>query len=289
MNQTVRRWGILSGLLILFSFLVMLFLALRSPGAGGNFFAGLGQGKIGVIEIQGPITDSGLPVERLRRFRQDDSIKGVILRVDSPGGAVAPVQEIYDEIIRLRDKKPVVASLGSVSASGGFYVAVAADRVFANPGTLTGSIGVIMETVNVEGLLHWAKIETRTIKSGKFKDIGSPLRKMTPEEEAYLQKLANGINRQFIKAVSQSRKLPLAKVTSLADGRVFSGAEAKSLGLVDELGSFQRAVDYLAGKVGIKGEPVLVYPSSRFPRWRDFLENQNSSSSRLRLKFDSGW
>jgi protease-4 len=289
MNQAVRRLGIFSGLLILFSFLVMLFFALRSPGSGGNFFAGLGKGKIGIIEIQGAITDSGPLVERLHKFRLDDSIKGVILRVDSPGGAVAPVQEIYEEIIRLREKKPVVASLGSVSASGGFYVAVAADRVFANPGTLTGSIGVIMETVNVEGLLHWARIETKTIKSGKFKDIGSPLRKMTPEEEAYLQKLANGINRQFIKAVSQSRKLPLAKVTALADGRVFSGDEAKSLGLVDELGSFQRAVEYLAGKLGISGEPVLVYPSSRFPRWRDLLENQNSSSSRLRLNFDSGW
>jgi protease-4 len=289
MNQTARRMGILSGLLILFSFLAMLFFALRSPGRGGNFFARLGQGKLGIVEIEGAITDSGTAVERLHKFRQDDSIKGVILRINSPGGEVAPVQEIYEEIVRFKGKKPVVASLGSISASGGYYVAVAADRVFANPGTLTGSIGVLMETLNLEGLLRWARIETKTIKSGKFKDIGSPLRKMTPEEEQYLQKLANGINRQFIQAVAESRKLPPAKVTALADGRVFSGLEAKDLGLIDELGSFQKAVDYLAGQVGIKGEPVLVYPSSRFPRWRDLWKSRDSSSSRIRLKFDSGW
>ncbi|UCG63755.1 MAG: signal peptide peptidase SppA [Deltaproteobacteria bacterium] len=216
--------------------------------------------KIGVIPINGVIRDADAITEQLIAFRDDKQIKAIILRINSPGGGVGPSQEIYSETRRTTKTKKVIASLGSVAASGGYYVASAADSVVANPGTLTGSIGVLMEFVRVEELLKKIGVEMQVIKSGEFKDIGSPNRKMTKEEREILTRLLQDIRNQFVTAVSQGRNLPEEKVLELADGRVFSGREAKRLGLVDSLGNFQDAVNVAKRMAHIRGKVKLVYP-----------------------------
>lgn len=216
--------------------------------------------KIGVIPINGVIRDADAITEQLIAFRDDKQIKAIILRINSPGGGVGPSQEIYSETRRTTKTKKVVASLGSVAASGGYYVASAADSVVANPGTLTGSIGVLMEFVRFEELLKKIGVEMQVIKSGEFKDIGSPNRKMTKEEREILTRLIKDIQNQFVTAVSQGRNMPEEKVLELADGRVFSGREAKRLGLVDSLGNFQDAVNVAKRLAHIKGKVKLVYP-----------------------------
>lgn len=216
--------------------------------------------KIGVIPINGVIRDADAITEQLIAFRDDKQIKAIILRINSPGGGVGPSQEIYSETRRTTKTKKVVASLGSVAASGGYYVASAADSVVANPGTLTGSIGVLMEFVRFEELLKKIGVEMQVIKSGEFKDIGSPNRKMTKEEREILTRLIKDIQNQFVTAVSQGRNMPEEKVLELADGRIFSGREAKRLGLVDSLGNFQDAVNVAKRMAHIKGKVKLVYP-----------------------------
>ncbi len=216
--------------------------------------------KIGVIPINGVIRDADAITEQLIAFRDDKQIKAIILRINSPGGGVGPSQEIYSETRRTTKTKKVVASLGSVAASGGYYVASAADSIVANPGTLTGSIGVLMEFVRFEELLKKIGVEMQVIKSGEFKDIGSPNRKMTKEEREILTRLIKDIQNQFVTAVSQGRNMPEEKVLELADGRVFSGREAKRLGLVDSLGNFQDAVNVAKRMAHIKGKVKLVYP-----------------------------
>lgn len=216
--------------------------------------------KIGVIRINGVIRDADAITEQLIAFRDDKQIKAIILRINSPGGGVGPSQEIYSETRRTTKTKKVVASLGSVAASGGYYVASAADSIVANPGTLTGSIGVLMEFVRFEELLKKIGVEMQVIKSGEFKDIGSPNRKMTKEEREILTRLLEDIRNQFVTAVSQGRNMPEEKVLELADGRIFSGREAKGLGLVDSLGNFQDAVNVAKRMAHIKGKVKLVYP-----------------------------
>jgi protease IV len=187
----------------------------------------------------------------------------VILRVDSPGGGVGPSQEIHREVLRLKEKKPVVVSMGAVAASGGYYVSCAADKIIANEGTITGSIGVIMEFLNVERLFEWAGLKSRVIKSGKYKDIGSGTREMTDEEKKLLQAMVDDVHDQFVSAIVESRGIERATVLSFADGRVFSGRQAKEIGLVDELGNFRDAVAKAAELAGIEGDPKLVYPRRR--------------------------
>jgi protease-4 len=216
--------------------------------------------KIGVIPINGVIRDADAITEQLVAFRENQQIKAIILRINSPGGGVGPSQEIYGETRRTIKTKRVVASLGSVAASGGYYVASAADSIVANPGTLTGSIGVLMEFMRVEELLKKIGVEMHVIKSGEFKDIGSPSRKMTREEREMLTSLLEDIRNQFVTAVSQGRKMPEEKVLDLADGRIFSGREAKRLGLVDSLGNFQDAVNVAKRMAHIRGKVRLVYP-----------------------------
>lgn len=216
--------------------------------------------KIGVIPINGVIRDADAITEQLKAFRDDKQIKAIILRINSPGGGVGPSQEIYSETRRTTKTKKVVASLGSVAASGGYYVASAADSIVANPGTLTGSIGVLMEFVRFEELLKKIGVEMQVIKSGEFKDIGSPSRKMTKEEREILTRLLEDIRNQFVTAVSQGRNMPEEKVLELADGRIFSGREAKGLGLVDSLGNFQDAVNVAKSMAHIRGKVKLVYP-----------------------------
>ena len=219
--------------------------------------------KIGVVPINGIIRDADTIIEQMIAFRNDRQIKAIILRIDSPGGGVGPSQEIYSETRRTSRTKKVVASLGSVAASGGYYVASAADSIVANPGTLTGSIGVLMEFVRVEELLKKIGVEMQVIKSGEFKDIGSPNRKMTHEEKEMLLTLLEDIRNQFVTAVSQGRNMPEEAVLELADGRIFSGRQAKDLGLVDSLGNFRDAVSVAKRLAHIKGEVKLVYPQKR--------------------------
>lgn len=222
--------------------------------------------RIALIRVEGVIMDSQETVGELRRFSENPSVKAIVLRIDSPGGGVVPSQEIHDAVKRVRAKnnKAVIASMGSVAASGGYYIAAATDRIVANPGTLTGSIGVIMETANVEGLLQKIGVEGVVIKSGKYKDVGSPLRKMSEEERGLLQSVMDDVHRQFIEAVAEGRAIELTEAQALADGRIFTGRQAKEAKLVDELGDLEDAIQLAADIVGIEGEPKVVEPRRRF-------------------------
>ena len=226
--------------------------------------------KIGVVEVKGMITDASDTIRQLTKYRKDRSIKGVVLRIDSPGGAVAPSQEIYAEVLRFKQsKKKIFASMGSVAASGGYYIASAADQIIANPGTLTGSIGVIMTFANVEQLMSKVGLRPETIKSGKFKDTGSPTRPMLPEERKLLQSVIDDVYGQFADAVAEGRKMDVEKVKALADGRIYTGKQAFDLKLVDSLGGLEDTIRLLAEAVDIKGEPKIIQekPAFSFLEW----------------------
>ena len=232
-----------------------------------NRFSGLSSGlvfsnKVGVIPVEGVIVNSKDVVEQLVEFRKDKRIKCIILRVDSPGGGVGASQEIYQEIVKTRKTKHVIASMGGVAASGGYYIAAAADKIVANPGTITGSIGVIMEFMQFQELTKKIGISLEVLKSGEFKDIGSPHREMTEQERVLLNDLILDIQGQFVKAVAEGRNLPEEKVREIADGRVFSGAMARDLGLIDQTGNFQDAVELAKEMTGIEGDVELVYPET---------------------------
>jgi protease-4 len=214
--------------------------------------------RIALVRIEGPILDSRNIVEEIKEHTKDHSIKAIILRIDSPGGAVAPSQEIYEEVKKAAATKKVVVSMGSIAASGGYYIAAPADLIIANPGTLTGSIGVIMEIPNIEGLMSKIGITTEVIKSGKHKDMASAFRKMGVEERELLQGVMDNVHEQFIKAVATGRKLKVEDVRLIADGRIFSGEQAKTQKLVDQLGTLEDTVKKTAELVGIIGEPDLV-------------------------------
>lgn len=220
--------------------------------------------KVALIRVTGVIIDSTDVIDELKEYAKDNSIKAVVLRVDSPGGAVAPSQEIYEEVLKLKENKKVIVSMGSVAASGGYYIAAPADKIVANAGTLTGSIGVIMEIPNVSGLMKKIGVETQIVKSGSYKDIASVFRSLKPEEKEILQSVLDDVHDQFIRAVSDGRGMKVEDIKSIADGRIFTGRMAKELGLVDELGNLQDAI-MLAGKLtGIKGEPHVVSKKEEF-------------------------
>ena len=214
--------------------------------------------RIALVRIEGPILDSRDIVEEIKEHTRDHSIKAIILRIDSPGGAVAPSQEIYEGVKKAAAAKKVVVSMGSIAASGGYYIAAPADMIIANPGTLTGSIGVIMEIPNIEGLMTKIGISTEVIKSGRHKDMASVFRKMGIEERELLQGVMDNVHEQFIRAVAAGRKLKVEDVRLFADGRIFSGEQAKTQKLVDELGTLEDTVKKTAELVGISGEPDLV-------------------------------
>jgi len=230
--------------------------------------------KIGVVEVLGPITDSKKAVQDIRRFVKDDNIKGLVIRVDSPGGSVGPSQEIYDAVKKAKAIKPLVVSMGSTAASGGYYIACGADTVYANPGTITGSIGVITQVITVDKLIEKADVGVHTVATGKFKDSGSPFKEFTVDDEVYFRSMIDDIYDQFVEDVAACRKLDEAKVRELADGRVYTGRQAKKNKLVDELGSMQDAVDFVAKKAKLDGEPTLVYP----PEETSFLSQALSAS-----------
>lgn len=227
--------------------------------------------KVAVVDIRGVIADPYEVNKTLRELGERDDVKAVVLRIESPGGAVGPSQEIHGEILRLKEKKTVVASMGAIAASGGYYAAVAADRIMANPGTITGSIGVIVEFVNAQELLGKIGLKGYVVKSGKYKDVGSPLREMEKEERELLQTLINDVNGQFIKAVAEGRNLKTEEVRRIADGRIFTGAQAKELKLVDELGGLSDAISLSASLAGIEGEPSVIYPErQKMSIWKTF-------------------
>jgi len=245
--------------------------------------------KVALIRIEGVIVDSKNTIEELRDFVKDQSIKAIVVRVDSPGGAVAPSQEIYEEVKKAGLKKNVVVSMGSVAASGGYYISSAATKIIANPGTLTGSIGVIMEVPNIEGLMNKIGVKTEVIKSGKHKDIASVFRGIGAEERGILQGVLDDVHWQFIKAVAEGRRIPPDEIKKIADGRVFTGKQALEKGLVDELGNLEDAIKTAGTLAGIKGEPEVVSKKEKFSLFEMLRGNFSKELSDLmptvRIKF----
>lgn len=228
--------------------------------------------RVAVVEIEGPIVDSERVVRELEAYGDDAGIRAVVVRIQSPGGVVGPTQEIHDAIRRVRKAgKPVVASMGSVAASGGYYLAVPATRILANPGTLTGSIGVIMQLAEIEGLLRKVGVRYEVLKTGRFKDAGTFARPMTPEERGVLQAVLDDLHDQFVTAIAEGRRLPKERVRALADGRVYSGRMARDLGLVDALGGLEEAIRVAAELAEIPGKPRVVRPRRAW-RLSDLLE-----------------
>ena len=222
----------------------------------------VGKERIALIRIEGPILDSRATVDELETYGDDPLVKAIVLRLDTPGGGVAPSQEIYNAVKRVRlDKhKTVVASMGTVAASGGYYIAVASDRILANPGSLTGSIGVVMQLANLENLMNKIGVKNIVIKSGRYKDVGSPFRMMGEEDQQLLQSVLDDAHRQFIEAVAAGRSLDTADVEALADGRIFTGQQAKDVLLVDDLGDLTDAVKLAADMSGLQSPPVVETP-----------------------------
>jgi protease IV len=254
--------------------------------------------RIQVVDVEGELIESRAIVDQLKRYEDSNSVKAILLNVDSPGGGVAASQEIYTEIRRLREKKDktIVAYLSSTGASGAYYVACAANRIVANPGTVVGSIGVIAEWVNYAELLEWAKLKEVVFKTGEFKDSGSASRPLTENERKYFQGLIDDMYVQFVEAVSSGRKLDLQEVRSVADGRVFTGRDAKERKLIDEIGNFQDAVDLTAKLAGISGKPRLLRLNRQRVTLLDVLTTDlsrlvpfNGQSMKSQIKFQYLW
>jgi protease IV len=269
--------GIYLGVLALF--VVVLSGSLGSGAGGGAVFGA----RIAVVELDGPILEVEDLVRELRAHRDNPLVRAVVVRINSPGGVVGPTQELHAALTRMREaRKPVVASLGAVAASGGYYVAVAADRIYANPGTLTGSIGVIMRLATLDGLMKKVGVEYVVVKSGRLKDIGNIARAMSPEERQVLQVLLDDVHGQFITAVAEGRKLDRAQVLGFADGRIVSGAQAKALNMVDVLGGLEEALDGAATLAGLPKPPMVVGPRRRLSVF-DFLRNQLAQAGWLAM------
>ncbi|MDH4229684.1 MAG: signal peptide peptidase SppA [Nitrospirota bacterium] len=218
-----------------------------------------GHGQVALVRVEGEIFESRHIIKQIQRYQRDPMVRAMVLRVDSPGGGVVASQEIHDAVRAFRDSgKPVVASMGTLAASGGYYVSAPATTIVANPGTITGSIGVIMTTVNVQGLLEKIGVQSVTIKAGLNKDIASPFRPMTDAERALLQAVMDDMHGQFIKAVAEGRGRDVKEIRALADGRIFSGQQALEAGLVDELGNLETAIRKAGSLVGIEGRPAVV-------------------------------
>lgn len=247
---------------------IIVALSLRGTSLGGMFS---GEEKVGVIEITGAVREARDVLSDLKRFRKDDTVKAIVVRIDSPGGVVGPSQEIFREIRKTLGTKTVVASMGSIAASGGYYIAAGAEKIVANPGTITGSIGVIMAFTNVQELLKKIGLVPVVVKSGEFKDLGSPARDMKAAERELLEAFARKIHTQFIQDIVAARKLPVERVEKLADGRIFTGEESIAHGLIDRLGNFEDAVEWAGKLAGIKGEIKTVYASKKKSSFLEYL------------------
>ncbi|MEE8640438.1 MAG: signal peptide peptidase SppA [bacterium] len=268
--------------------------------------------KIAVLDIRGSIISSEDTIKIIHSYRDDPTVAAVVLYIDSPGGGVAPSQEIYAELLQLKEKdKKVYAYMSNLGASGGYYVACASDKIYASPGTLTGSIGVILTFINVEGLFGKIGLSSKTIKSGRYKDIGSPFRPMTPEEEALLGETVDDVYEQFLDTVVEARRDAISDkledagvekptkyrvrryVMEYADGRIFSGRQAQELGFVDELSNFQKCLKDVAREIGVKGRPTIVRKKTKerslydvlFGRVRAELLGLGEPTTRVELKY----
>lgn len=235
---------------------ILFFVGLRSPDF--NVLSKRGD-KVGVIEITGVISESSQVIQNLKKLREEDTVKAIVIRIDSPGGAVGPSQEIFREIQKTIEFKKVIASMGTVAASGGYYIASAANGIVANPGSITGSLGVIMGYANFEQILKKIGLTPVVIKSGEYKDTGSPTRAMTTRERQLLQDFVNKIHNQFVQDVACGRKMATVDVAKLADGRIFTGEEALELGLIDRLGNLEDSIEWAGGLGGIKGDVPAVF------------------------------
>lgn len=276
---------VFGGLAVTMLFVVIAVLSFTSDDEG-MAVPSLKRNKVAVVPITGEIVSSSPVVEQLSHFAESHSVRAIVVRINSPGGAVAPSQEIYEEILRIRREtgKPVVASMDTVAASGGYYIAAACDHIVANPGTITGSIGVIAQWFNLEGLVEWARLRPETVTSGDMKDAGSPFREMTVEEREYYQRIVAQLHEQFIKAVIEGRdgRMTAEEVRKVADGRVFTGSEAVELKLVDQTGGLKQALRKAGEMAGVSGEPNPVYPRVRKPSLLDVLAESRDASGLVR-------
>jgi len=274
----------LKKIFLVFLGLLLLFIAYnigtRSSSSGGKFSFS-SKDKVAVLTIQDVILDSDKYLESLNKIRKNNSVKAIVVRINSPGGAVGPSQEIYSELENIKDKFPIVASMGAVAASGGYYIACAADTIYANPGTITGSIGVIAQFLSYKDLLNWAKIDVEVIKSGKFKDVGSPFRTMNEEDKEYFQQLIDNVYDQFKTTVAVTRDLNKDELDSIADGKVFSGEQAQNLNLIDELGNLNDAIAFAAEQGGIEGDPELIHYPEKKSALQELLSTKLNFTSRI--------
>jgi protease IV len=254
MNEQQKRstwfWVLIGGglfALVLVAIVGLSFAIVHASGDSkfSSFGSGLGSDNIGVVDVDGVILSAETPISQMRKFEDDSSIRAIILHINSPGGGAAASQEIYEEVKRIRDqkKKPIIASIESVGASGAYYIASGTTKIYANRASIVGSIGVIMEYTNYGDLLKWAKLKNVTIKAGELKDAGSPVRDLTPKEQAYMQGLVDNMHQQFIEDVASGRKRPVAEIQPLATGQVWTGQQAVPLHLIDAIGSFQDALN----------------------------------------------
>jgi protease-4 len=266
-------FGALTGCLLLFAAFV--FVAVLFAVNSDSSDMSLATEKVAVIPIEGEIFEARETLDTLKRYAENSSVKAIVIRINSPGGAIAPSQEIYSAIRRTRKDygKPIVASFDSVAASGGYYIAAGCDQIVSNPGSITGSIGVIMQWFNTRELLQWAKVKPETITSGALKDAGSPFRELTPEERQYFQGIVTQLHSQFVRDVAQGRsaKMKPEEVARIADGRVFTGEQALELKLVDEIGSIDDAIRTAGRLAGIQGEPARLWPKPRDPNFFDLF------------------
>ncbi len=275
----MKKHPVLTTILVLLFLVIGLGLIMKAISGSISSSSGIAfTNKVGVIPIIGAIEDSTELLKQITIFTRDKSIKAIILRIDSPGGGVGPSQEIYREIIRAREVKNVIVSMGGTAASGGYYIASAGNSIVANPGTITGSIGVIMQYYQYRELAEKIGLKMETIKSGEFKDIGNPHRELTEKEREILNAVISDIQTQFVNDVATGRNLAPEKVREIADGRIFTGAMAKEWGLVDQLGNFEDAVALARDKAGIEGDVNLVYPEKKRLSILDFIAGEAAES-----------
>lgn len=272
-------FGALSGCLLVFLgfFVLIVFVAAGADSSDISFAAE----KVAVVPIEGEILDARETLDLLHRYARNNTVKAVVVRINSPGGAIAPSQEIYSAIRKIRQNgKPVVASLDSVAASGGYYIASACDPIVSNSGSITGSIGVILQWFDMKDLVHWAKLKPETITSGAMKDAGSPYRELTEAERQYFQAIVSQLHTQFVRDVAEGRKAKMKKedVWRVADGRIFTGEQALELKLVDQIGTIDDAVRTAGNLGGIKGEPAKLWPRRREATIFDLLTEDGADA-----------
>ncbi len=276
-NPVLMVVGTAAALGVLFVFLLALASYLSGSKGGPASLPVVGSDKVALVKIEGVLVSSEDIVEELNDYAEDGSVKAIVLRIDSPGGGVVAAQEIYNAVKNARKEgKKVIASMGSVAASGGYYIAAGADKIVANPGTLTGSIGVIMEFASVEKLLEKIGVKGMVVKAGQYKDVGSPFRDMTEQEKKLLQGVIDDVHAQFIDAVAHGRNLPLDDVKAIADGRIFTGRQALKLKLVDKMGDLTDSIKLAGTLTGIKGQPRIVEKKKKIP-FLDYLKEESAS------------